>query len=142
MNAGVRYGRRLATIILFLLSLCDGEVSAQSQIYRCTVDGAIVFTDRPCGNDAEPYAASDALVSSFEPPVVYERPAPVSKRVAPTTSRYSTSDRTRQAEACAKLERALSEIRAKQRAGYTAKQGERLRERQQKLATQRRDLRC
>jgi hypothetical protein len=143
MNAGIRYGRRLAAVILFLAALFDGEVFAQSQIYRCMVDGAVVFADRPCGNDAEPYDASDALVSSYEPtPVSNELSGPAPKRVATTVRRETVPDRTRQAQSCAKLERALSDIRAKQRAGYTAKQGKRLRERQQKLAAQRRELRC
>jgi hypothetical protein len=44
------------TGLLLLLSL-----PAAAEIYRCEVEGVVVFTDRPCHADAQPYRAKPGL---------------------------------------------------------------------------------
>ena len=58
--------------------------------------------------------------------------------------RVARVDRTQEkrAENCARYARSLKEIRSKMRAGYSAKEGERLRLRQEKLRDSQRSSRC
>jgi outer membrane protein assembly factor BamE (lipoprotein component of BamABCDE complex) len=43
-----RFGIRIAlgSLLIAVISLCD---RASAEIYRCTVDGRVVYTDHPCG---------------------------------------------------------------------------------------------
>jgi hypothetical protein len=51
-------------------------------------------------------------------------------------------DQVRYATACERIRNSLKDIAARMRAGYDAKQGERLRERKTKLEQQRRAQKC
>ena len=44
-------------IILLLVSLL-AVPAADAAVYRCTVDGKTVYTDRPCGAGAQPHGLS------------------------------------------------------------------------------------
>lgn len=135
----------LWTIVLGLLSNDVPIAAAQSQVFRCTLDGVVAFSDRPCGTDAQVYEADDAHISTFEAPPVTATSKSSPKRRAPEPKRNDVSiamAQAKHAETCARIERSLRDIRAKMRAGYNAKQGERLNERHRKLTAQRREQRC
>lgn len=136
-----------ARALLFATPMCAFAPTvghAQVQVFRCTVDGVVTFSDKPCGADARPYEVDDAAISTFTPSPV----SATSKKVA-RTDRATNSSResiaaaqAKHAETCARIEGSLRDIRAKMRAGYDAKQGERLNARERKLTAQRREQRC
>ena len=142
-------GRRellaLSALLVVLLGMNVPHANGQSQVFRCTMDGVTTFSDRPCGADAEAYESDDALISTFEAPPVAATSRGAQQRRAPERKRKDESiamAQAKHAERCARIERSLRDIRAKMRAGYNAKQGERLNERHRKLTAQRRDQRC
>jgi hypothetical protein len=113
-------------------------IAADRPIFRCETPTGIVFADRPCGATSQPYSpdlATVSVMSTVQADPVKVRPAP-----KPRTSAVATRDS--KAESCARIEQSLRKILSAQRAGYTAKQGERLNERKRDLDNQRRALRC
>jgi hypothetical protein len=126
-----------------------------TSIYKCELGGVLTFSDRPCGTDAVPLDQS--AMNTYEAPQSASLPkqgikAPASRRVAtranPRDTRSGDSRRgdksaeTKRVESCAKLARGLKEIRGKMRSGYSAKEGERLRIRQDKVRESQRLARC
>jgi hypothetical protein len=134
-----RFGFHVVFVLCGAFVQC--EAFAQVPIYRCVVNGVVVFADRPCGDDARPYEPNAASVSSYAPVTADVLQA---ANAAPRSAgrREPVPPHAQRAQACARIEHALDEIRAKQRAGYSLKQGERLKARQRKLAAERRELRC
>lgn len=147
MDARIRDGQRLVAAIFLIAALTEGGAFAQPTIYRCTVNDTVVFADRPCGENAQQYDISAERVSSYTPVEVKasstSRSSATAVRTVKATAHESiAAAQARQAETCTRIQRSLDDIRSTMRAGYRAKQGERLRERQQKLSEQRRALRC
>jgi hypothetical protein len=119
--------------------------AGESQVFRCTLDGVTAFSDRPCGTDAEAYEPDDAFISTFEAPTVSVTAKRAKRRRVSEPKRKDESiamAQAKHAQTCARIERSLRDIRSKMRAGYDAKQGERLNERHRKLTAQRREQRC
>jgi len=113
-------------------------------VYRCTVGGVTTYSDRPCGPESAPYQADTSRVSTYEPPpaspaVTAAPPTRTSPARRPASGR---DDQVRHAAACERLHKALKDIAARMRSGYSAKQGEQLRERKAKLEQQRRAGKC
>jgi hypothetical protein len=116
---------------------------APATIYRCEIGESITFSDRPCDAGAQRYEPDLGSVSTYTAP----RAAPVQpKQRKPEQPRRSgattASAQAKHAEECARLRSNLKELRSKMRAGYGAKEGERLRERQTKLQARLRSARC
>jgi hypothetical protein len=135
----------LGALLLVLACMDVPYATGQSQVFRCTMDGVTTFSDRPCGTDAEAYEPDDALMSTFEAPPAPVAPKSPPKRPAREPRRNDASiaiAQAKHAETCARIERSLRDIRSKMRAGYDAKQGERLNERHRKLSAQKREQRC
>jgi hypothetical protein len=127
--------------------LAPGQACADAgtrPIYRCEVRGQSVFSDRPCGTDASAYEADTARVSITESVPVIAAPATESKPATRRRGSAGGSDaaRARHAATCERIDAGLREIRARMRAGYSAKQGEKLKARQQELQVRRRAARC
>jgi hypothetical protein len=136
------HGEWLLLILLASASASAGEGETRS-IFRCTVGDTTVFSDRPCDANTEPYR-SESSVNTYTPlPIEPRSPPPTSKRprVDPQVARRA-ADQAKLAETCRRIERSLEDVRSRMRAGYTAKEGERLRERQAKLREQHRAARC
>ena len=112
-------------------------------IYKCELDGVMTFSDRPCGGAAELHIPGETAINTYAaPPVASSRERSARK---PSTRRAPVrTDRAeaKRAESCATYARNLKEIRSKMRAGYTAKEGERLRARQEKLRESQRSAKC
>lgn len=136
----------LSAAALICLALSPPATHSQTQVFRCTANGVVTFSDRPCGEDAQSYEADESRISTFTPPskVATSRTAAVSqpKPAAPANRESIAEAQAKHAESCARIARSLSEIRSHMRAGYNAKQGERLNKRQRKLTAQRREQRC
>jgi hypothetical protein len=113
-------------------------------VYRCTVQDVTVFSDRPCEPDAARYEPDTSRVSTYSPAPSGPSPQPVaeprSRRGRPSAA--AGADLARHAAECEHVRKALKEIAARMRAGYSAKEGEQLRERKAKLEGQRRAKKC
>jgi hypothetical protein len=137
---------RLARLMCAVLVTWSVETASSSTIYRCEAGGTITFSDRPCDSSARQYVPDSSRISTYDAPEV-RQPAPGGKQTKPRKSKGSGrgaagDSLAKRAEACDKLKNALKDIRARMRAGYSAKEGERLRERQQALQTRLRADRC
>jgi hypothetical protein len=115
-------------------------------IYRCRTESGITFADRPCGPDSRPYVADVSGVSIIEttaaqPSAAASHPAPKALRRTPVTDDPAAA-RAAKAAICGRLDQSLRRIRSTMRAGYSASQGERLRERKRELEAQHRAQRC
>jgi hypothetical protein len=137
-----------------LISLClmhpahaAGAESARASapIYRCEVDDVATFSDRPCGESWTAYEPEAALVSTYTAAPVSVAPASTTKRfrTKPAAARSSIAgEQAKRAEECRRIQASLRDLRSQMRAGYSAKEGERLRARQEKLEDRRRAQRC
>jgi hypothetical protein len=111
-------------------------------IYKCDVGGVLTFSDRPCSPKAELHELDDAAVNTYEAlpiPASTSKPKAAGKK---TLSRRADPQSDKRAETCARLGRSMKEARSKMRTGYSAKEGERLRERLAKLKDQQREAKC
>ena len=137
-NSGIRLRR-----ILWTLALCATApaVQAAGSIYKCEVGGVTTYADRPCSSQAEVHEVDIAAMNT------YQTAAAGPTRATPARAKRAARQPTdpsllKRQEMCARAARSLKEIANKMRSGYSAKEGERLRERQVKLRDQRRDSRC
>ncbi|HEY5807922.1 MAG TPA: hypothetical protein VIT67_08130 [Povalibacter sp.] len=109
-------------------------------IYRCESSQGAVFSDRPCGASSEVYEPDLAGVSVVD--TVVPPPRPPAQRGA-SAARPPTQAAVRpRADLCDSLERSIHKIVSTMRAGYNARQGERLRERKRELESKRRAQKC
>ena len=118
--------------------------AAGGSLYRCTLAGVTTYSDRPCAPDAVLYEPDTARISTYAPPPVGQTVPPAKPPASsPRRGRASgNEDQVRHAAACERIRNSLKDIAAHMRAGYDAKQGERLRERKTKLEQQRRAQKC
>lgn len=136
----------LASVLVASSNIASVAWSAEHaapSIYKCEIEGVITFADRPCGGDAEPHRLGETVTNVYEAPPI----APSTSRSAKAPAkkpRIARTDRSeaKRAESCARIAQGLKEIRSKMRSGYTAKEGERLRERQVTLRARQREARC
>ncbi|MBL8267433.1 DUF4124 domain-containing protein [Steroidobacter sp.] len=132
--------------ILVLVGVASGA-DAQPAIYRCAGASGTVYSDRPCGADADQHQTDTSRVTVYTPAPTPERtlPAATANKAAskrPKSGRGAGTDPAKHGLKCAKLDQALREVRTKMRTGYGAKEGERLKARQQRLGEQRRTEKC
>jgi hypothetical protein len=113
-------------------------------VYRCTVQDVTVFSDRPCAPDAARYEADTSRVSTYSPPPSgpSPQPAPQPKARRGRGSAAAGADQARHVAECEHIRKALKDVAARMRAGYSAREGEQLRERKAKLEGQRRSQKC
>lgn len=113
-------------------------------VYRCTVQDVTVFSDRPCEPYAARYEPDTSRVSTYSPPpsAPPPQPAPEPKPRRGRGSAAAGADQVRHAADCEHIRKALKEVAARMRAGYSAREGEQLRERKAKLEGQRRTKKC
>jgi hypothetical protein len=123
---------------------CAAHVAlAAAVVYRCTVQDVTVFSDRPCAPDAATYQADTSRVSTYTPPPISSQAKPSAPpRVERKRGRDSAAQDQRHEKLCERVRTGLKEVAAKMRAGYSAKQGEQLRERKARLEQQRRAEHC
>jgi hypothetical protein len=121
----------------------NGQATADAvSIYKCEIGGVLTFSDRPCSPQAELHELDDTAVNTYDaPPVAPSKSKPRSAARKTIASRADTQPDKR-AEVCARVSRSMKEVRSKMRTGYSAKEGERLRERLAKLKVQGRESRC
>lgn len=132
----------VAVVILASASSCANAASAPT-IFRCVENDVVAYSDRPCGADASEYAPSDARISILEvtPPARTKAVRAKPKPARDDTASIAAAQREH-ARDCSKIERSMRDIRLKMRSGYDVKEGERLRDRQRKLAAEHREWHC
>ena len=113
-------------------------------VYRCTVGGVTTYSDRPCGPEAVEYQPDTSRVSTYQPPPTHPAATAAPRAQASPARRRASGrdDQARHAATCERLHKGLKDIAARMRSGYSAKQGEQLRERKAKLEQQRRAEKC
>jgi hypothetical protein len=139
---------RAKACIVWISAICaasvyPGGVSAATgrAIFRCDLNGVPTFSDRPCASAAERYEPDPIATNTYEPPPTAPAPSPAAlKPSSRKTAAPAAPDKHK--ETCERLAQGLKDTRAKQRAGYKAKEGERIKERQARLKSQLRLARC
>jgi len=132
------------SVFLFAVTFTiASSASADAAIFRCEIGGVTTFSDRPCGAESTTYAPTADRVSTYEAPPLSKQPARAATRPQKRAARTSIArEQQKLAEECRRIEATLRDIRSKQRAGYTAKEGERLKARQKTLNERRKAKRC
>ncbi|HVF17310.1 MAG TPA: hypothetical protein VNA21_10370 [Steroidobacteraceae bacterium] len=125
-----------------LLSNRQQALADAVSIYKCEVGGVLTFSDRPCSSEAELHELDETAVNTYDAPPVAPNTAETKARARKTVTRQAETQPDKRAETCARVGRSMKEVRSKMRAGYSAKEGERLRERLAKLKGQQREYRC
>lgn len=135
--------RRPAAIVLVLSLSAPSLAVADSSIYRCVMNGVATYSDRHCGADSTAYTPDTDRVSTYAAPPLPKAPARTTSKPRPRAARSSIADEQRKhAEECRRIEEGLREVRSRQRAGYSAKEGERLKARLAKLSARRKSQKC
>lgn len=116
-------------------------------VYKCIAQGLTTFSDTPCSSTAQVYEADTSRISTYTPVehAATAASASVARKSAAPKARANGSiaaDQARHAVECERLNNSLHDIRSKMRAGYNAREGERLRERQTKIEQKRRGAAC
>lgn len=112
-------------------------------IYKCADGGPVVFADRPCGPEAETRRMSPADINTYEAPSVPPR-RPIGRRhsrVLASSAGRASADPIENT-ICERITAELERLQSRMRAGYRAREGERLRERQRRLKERRYSLGC
>lgn len=123
--------------------LANAQATSARAIYRCEVGGVLTFSDRPCDPSAQIHELDGKALNTFEPPpTVPGSTRAVSKPKAPRKSSGRAVDPDAEKRKCERLAQALKDLRARQRTGYRASEGQRLRDRESKLKSQLRMARC
>ncbi len=112
-------------------------------IYQCTDGGQVVLSDRPCGPEAGSRWISPADINVHEAPSVSRRRSHGLRqsRVTPATADRAPAGKEEKAT-CERIAVELERMQSRMRAGYRAREGERLRERQRRLKERRYSLGC
>jgi hypothetical protein len=121
------------------------SVQAQTKIFRCVVDGRAVFGDKPCPDtlSVEVSVASHNTYRGAESaPSKPSSLRPSAQRQASKPDRSAEVAEQKQQERCRNFTKQLAQIESTMRAGYKAKQGEKLRDRQRALQERQVAERC
>jgi len=127
-------------------SRADEQARSATRVYQCTKNGERVFSDQPCGPDAQ--ARDVAVVNRMDAVAVK---VTSNSRIDPRLNSHVVRHRSTQPKSealdaveqrCKKIGRDKAAIDSRMRSGYSAAQGERLRERLRKLGDEHFELRC
>lgn len=138
-------GKLVVKVATSAFALMFAQLSgAQTTVYRCAGDDAVVYSDHPCEPGADLHEMDDSRITVYTP-------QPIAERAAAVTAKQSKASRARSGRAadpaqhrarCDRLDQGLRDVRTKMRSGYDARQGERLKARQRQLNEQRRTQKC
>ena len=136
MRVAIRIALGLAVLFFFVTGRAE-------TIYRCEQDGTLTFSDRPCGADARTSEPNVSRVSEDKPVPAASIAQAQSHSEKRSRSEPSIAEvQAKHAAECRRIRDSLGDVRDKMRAGYNAKQGERLKQRERKLNETRRAKRC
>lgn len=117
--------------------------SSIARVYQCTRDGQRIFSDQPCGTDAQ---QRDVQITSRMDAAAVRNVASRRNERSRHVTRHITDTDTDSADdkkkRCAKIDSDKENLNARMRNGYGGAQGERLRDRLRKLNDEYFELRC
>jgi len=134
----------LFCILLMSTFVASNSVNADPavQVFECNINGQRVFSDHACGDDA---VQRDIEVANRMDAVKVSSHS-ASKEKTPRSSRKHSEagndDHDKRRQQCARIQKSRDSLHDKMRAGYTAKQDERLHDRLRKLNDDYFQLRC
>ena len=119
----------------------DAPKPGHRPIYRCELNGVLTFSDKACGGTIEVYKmefdnAEHGRATEGSPGKARRAAPPPARTVA--DSKQTVSLR----QECERMDESVRKIRSQMRAGYDAKEGDRLRERLAHLQERRRAQKC
>ena len=133
----------IAAALLLQCWAASGAERTPVNVYVCHREGVRMFADRPCSPDGQveqiPIAAANEYSLSLPPDA---RTTSVSLPRKAVAADPQIAIRQRKIKMCRKLSDALERVHSQQRAGYRAKQGERLRDREIQLSQNLRREEC
>jgi hypothetical protein len=133
-----------AAIGLIAYASAAKEPNSAPHIFRCEVQGSFVFSDRPCATAPSTEVVLGSINSYHDAPSGASREQTKTKvpHQPAKEPEAITAEAQRAKQRCQRLADQLVNIESTLRSGYSAKQGERLRERQRQLEQRRRTERC
>jgi hypothetical protein len=139
--------RALAPALLIASLLVQTTVAAlgEGKIFRCVEQGTVTFRDTPCADSRSSEEVTLPPVNSFAATKSTGASAARTDKPASVRSDNEASiaeEQKRARQQCERLSEQIAAIETKLRAGYTAKQGEQLRERLRELERRKRSERC
>jgi len=125
----------------------SGRVHRIRVIYTCRDDGAVVFSDRPCGEVTTRRSIAFAPDAAGSVPDTVARAPSAATRPKPRTSEREPSDDATHnmetaRERCGTLQGQLDTVDARMRGGYSAREAAQLWNRWRDLKERLRDARC
>jgi hypothetical protein len=138
----------LAAVALVAMQPVDSHAaeankSGHRPIYRCKVNGVTTFSDRACGDTIEPYRMEfDNATQASRPGKHPESKARQEAAPRPARKPVEPSSPGSRQEACERLDQDLRKIRSQMRAGYSVKEGERLKGRLAGIQERRKAQKC
>ncbi|HVY22864.1 MAG TPA: hypothetical protein VG962_05880 [Steroidobacteraceae bacterium] len=130
-------GSLFLSAAIWVIGTC-AHADTSTHVYECTINGQHVFSDHACGDNA---VQRDVVVANHMDAVDAQTLKKFSKPVKPAHHRGHSSWDTRRQQ-CARVRKARDALVERMRAGYSAKQDERLHDRLRKLNDQYFELRC
>ncbi len=126
---------------LVAVGITSAAIAQSRVVYRCELDGQLVFSDRHCAPGADVHSFEPAPVNMYEAPA---QAASAPRKKSEPTGDDSTvnSDADKNKQTCERFALRLREVRSKLRAGYKPSQGEKLKARYEQLKAQMRIARC
>jgi hypothetical protein len=121
----------------------QGRAADTARVFRCTVDGRVTFSDRPCPNaDVAEIAVTPA--NSYTPTEPARARSTQKKRESDPGRNDDSiaSEQARAKQQCERLRFQLGSLQEKLRSGYSAKEDRKLHERQRQLQERMRIERC
>jgi len=134
--------KRMIFVLALVLTAHTVAADPATHVYQCTVDGQRVFSDHACGDDA---VERDISVTSRMDTIKVSNDKPSKTKGSLPSRRHSdvgSDDHDKRRQQCARIQKSRDAVNDKMRAGYTAKQDERLHERLRKLDNDYFQLRC
>lgn len=110
--------------------------AATLSVYECVINGRRTVSDQPCGPNAQPREIADSNRMAAQDTSI------LSRHETGTKARQTADDTDNKKAACNKLREQQKQVESQQRIGYTAKQGESLRARRDKLIERYASLKC
>jgi hypothetical protein len=135
-----------AVVLAVVLGCSDPSFATPALVYQCRHDGVRIFSDRPCGADAQPQrvqfdvGATDAVVATRA--TAAKQPARAPPPRAAATRPSATTPARSKARECHELQDDIDAIDTRMRLGYRGKEGEKLYARRQVATERYRALRC
>jgi hypothetical protein len=144
LRAGILTATTAIGMLFATSESCGGQAYSftfAQQVYECHISGQRVFSDQPCAADATRREVTITnTMQAKEADIGYKASPAKSHKPKPFAGLADPHDKQR--ERCTKLSNDKQRINTQLRAGYTGKQGERLRERLRKIDGEYFDLRC